>query len=114
MGKFEKLTLAFVLFFLAVMIYGVRLAGNFGGYELARELTHALVQTLNFAEKNFPNEGYIDIGFSIWGNRDTIHIDRFNDEVTSDRNFTYKREGYTVKCDVVRRGEYYIVTCVPQ
>jgi hypothetical protein len=114
MGKFEKLTLAWVLFFLAITIYGVRLAEKMGGYPLAREVTHALIQTLNFAEKNFPDEEYIDIGFSIWGNRDTLHIDRFNNEVSSDRNFTYKKDGYTVKCDVVRQGEYYIITCAPQ
>ncbi|RTZ60273.1 MAG: hypothetical protein DSZ31_02355 [Gammaproteobacteria bacterium] len=114
MGQREKLTLAFLLFFLAVTIYGVRLAENLRGYELSREIANALIHTLEFADKNFPHEGYVDIGFSVWGNRDILHINRFDNEVTSDKNFTYKREGYTIKCTVAREGEYYLVTCLAE
>ncbi|HID79804.1 MAG TPA: hypothetical protein EYH48_00075 [Aquifex aeolicus] len=111
MGKLEKLTLAFLLFFLAGTIYGVRLAENLRGYELSREIAKALIHILEFADKNFPNEEYIDIGFSIWGNRDILYISRFDNEITSEKNFTYTKEGYTIKCSVTRKGEYYLVTC---
>ncbi len=111
MGKSERLTLALFLFAVAITIYGIRKVENLRGYELSKELAGAIIHTLQFADKNFPNEGYVDIGFSIWKNRDTIHIDRLNREITSDRNFTYFKDGYKLTCTVKVSGEYYTVTC---
>ena len=114
LSKGERLSLALLLFGVALFVAGVKMAGSLMGYNLAKEVGRGLKLTLQFAEKNYPpSEPFVDIGFSVLGNRDIIHIDRINNRVTSDRNFIYRYKGYTVRCSVVYqpREKSYLITC---
>jgi len=112
MGKFERFYLSLLLFAFAIVIYGVRKAEGLRGYELSKEITKVLIHTLEFADKNFPDEEFVDIGLTVFGNRDTLYINRIDKKITSDRNFTYRVEGYQISCNVKIKGNYYIVSCL--
>ena len=114
--KGERLTLAFILFNVALFIVGIKFSGALMGYQLAQKAASGIAATLRFAESNFPKtEPYVNIGFRMLGNEDIIHIDRMNRKITSDLDFTYRYKGYTVKCSVkYDKNDVYKINCEPK
>ena len=114
--KGERLTLAFILFNVALFVLGVKFSGALMGYQLAQRVGNGIAATLRFVESNFPNsEANVNIGFRILGNEDVIHVDRMNRKITSDLDFTYRYKGYTVKCSVkYDKNDVYKINCEPK
>jgi len=114
LSKGERLALSLFFLSVALLILGIKVSNAFVAYRVAQQVAKGIVLTLNFVEKNYPkDEPFVDIGFNIGNNRDVIHIDRLNNRITSDRNFTYRYRGYTVKCSVEynANGGYYTISC---
>jgi len=113
-SKSEKLSLALLLFGLAMLVWGVKWSANYYGYNLAKYFANAIKNTLEFADKNYPeNQPFISVGFKIGKNDDTLHIDRLNNRVYSDKNFVYYYRGYKVVCSVAYDvgSKLYLITC---
>ena len=117
LSKGERLALALFFLSLALFIWGIKVSNAFLAYRVAQQVAKGIAVTLAFVEKNYPkSEPFVDIGFNIGENRDILHIDRLNNRITSERNFTYRYRGYTVKCAVEYNpnGGYYTITCQAQ
>ncbi len=114
--KGEKLTVAFLLFNVALFILGIKFSGALMGYQLSQRVGSGIAATLRFVESNFPKtEPYVNIGFRVLGNHDVIHIDRKNRKITSDTGFTYHYKGYTIKCSVkYDKNDMYKISCEPK
>ena len=104
----------FFLLFLAIFIVGLRGVSYLVSYNIVKQFTNGLAQTLNLVDKFYPpSQPFVDMKFSILGNKDVIHIDRINNRITSDRNFIYHYNGFTVKCSVIYQPQekYYLISC---
>jgi hypothetical protein len=113
LSKGERLAIALLLFGLAFLIFGIRKNNALTGYEYAKQMTQALKSTIEFAETNFRDMPNAEIGFNIYGNKDTIYIDRVNNRITSERNFVYNVNGYRIVCSINydSSGKYYVISC---
>ncbi|NPB04896.1 MAG: hypothetical protein GXO08_00720 [Aquificae bacterium] len=105
LAKSEKLTLALVLFALAVLFWGIRAVKEVEAYRIAKIFTVGLKKTIEFGDANYPDAPVFTVGFSVLGNEDTITVDRQNMRVYSAKNFIYRYSGYTVICSVEPAGE---------
>ena len=112
--KGEKLSLALLLFGLAMLFWGVRWSANYYAYQIVKYFTNAIKNTLEFADRNTPKEqAFISIGFQIGGNKDTFLIDKLHNKVYSDKNFIDYYKGYKIVCGVSYDvdSKLYIITC---
>ena len=115
--KGEKLSLALLLFGLAMLFWGVKGSANYYAYQIVKYFSNAIKDALEFAEKNTPkNQTFASIGFQIGGNEDTFIIDRVHNKVYSDKNFVYYYKGYKIVCSVNYDidSKLYLITCETQ
>jgi hypothetical protein len=113
LSKGERLAIAFLLFGLAFLIFGIRKNNALTGYRYAKKMTEALKNAIEFAETNFRDVPNAEVGFNVYGNKDVIHINRLNNRITSERNFVYNIKGYKIICSVNydSSGKYYLISC---
>ena len=115
--KGEKLSLALLLFGLAIFFWGVKWSANYYAYQIAKYFTNAIKNTLEFADKNTPEtQPFVNVGFQIGNNKDTLFLDRLHNKVYSDKNFVYHYKGYKVVCSVTYDvdSKLYLITCETQ
>jgi hypothetical protein len=111
MGKNEsvKFGWALLLFISAVFFYGIKNFDVQQKKEAVRLFTQGLVDTIKFANSlGLPK---VRISFDVGKNNDNLSVDFVNRKVTSERNFIYHYNGYTVKCTVSFHKNMYIVAC---
>ena len=113
LAKGERLAIAFLLFGLAILIFGIRANNALTGYEYAKKMTNALKSTISFVETNLSGLPAVDVDFNIFGNKDTLHFDMVRHRITSKRHFEYTVNGYRIVCSVEydKGSKYYIITC---
>jgi len=110
----QKLSIALMLFGLAIFCAGIKGVNRVYNYHVAKEVTTIIRNTLHFIDQSFPSyKGIVRISFRLGNVTDTITVNRYTNRITSARHFKYRYKGVDVDCSVqyLPNEKQYLISC---